>query len=84
VERRIESLKARAELQQGRMSETPESQQPSHSRTKSGGGLRLGGEAKLRARAVKQRREALEYSIERLEMEVLQKERELRKQVEKA
>ncbi|KAI0125354.1 DASH complex subunit Spc19 [Xylariales sp. AK1849] len=96
VERRIESLKARAELQQGRLSETPSSTTgPSaHGKGKGKGvGGRggapgavkgLGGEAKLRAKAVKQRREALEYSIERLELEVLQKERELRKEVGKA
>ncbi|KAI1857773.1 uncharacterized protein JN550_013036 [Neoarthrinium moseri] len=84
VERRIESLKARAELQQGRLSQTPGKALSSQKRGKSQVGQRLGGEAKLRAKAIKQRREALEYSIERLELEVLQKERELRKQVEKA
>lgn len=85
AERRIESLKARAELQQGRLTETPGSANPPYGRNKNSHvGQKLGGEAKLRARAVKQRREALEYSIERLELEVLQKERQLRKQVEKA
>lgn len=100
--RRIETLKARAELQQGRL--TSSSSTPSSSKNnpaagagrgsrkgtpargfKSGAGVqKLGGEARLRAKALRQRREALEYSIERLELEVLQKERELRKQVEKA
>ncbi|KAI4592098.1 hypothetical protein KJ359_011890 [Pestalotiopsis sp. 9143b] len=85
VERRIESLKARADLQQGRLTERPGSRNPSYGRGKSVGAVqKLGGEAKLRAKAVKQRREALEYSIERLELEVSQKERELRKQIEKA
>jgi DASH complex subunit SPC19 len=31
---------------------------------------------------VKQRKEALRYGVERLELEVMQKERELRKQLE--
>ncbi|KAK9418982.1 putative DASH complex subunit SPC19 [Seiridium unicorne] len=84
VERRIESFKARAELQQGRLTETTDSRDASSGRSKSSTAQKLGGEAKLRAKAVKQRKEALEYSIERLELEVLQKERELRKQVEKA
>lgn len=44
----------------------------------------LDGEAGLRARAVKQRKEALQYSVERLELEVVQKERELRMRLEKA
>jgi DASH complex subunit SPC19 len=46
-------------------------------------GKKLDGEAKLRARAVRQRKEALKYSVEKLELEVLQKERELRKRLEK-
>lgn len=36
----------------------------------------------MRARVVRQRREALKYGVERLELEVLQKERELRKRLE--
>lgn len=47
-------------------------------------GTPLDGEARLRAKAVRQRREALQYSVERMELEVLQKERELRKRLEKA
>ncbi|KAH6643419.1 putative mitotic spindle biogenesis protein Spc19 [Truncatella angustata] len=85
VERRIESLKARSELQQGRLTETTGVRNAPYGRAKSSStGQKLGGEAKLRAKAVKQKREALEYSIERLELEVSQKERELRKQVEKS
>lgn len=45
-------------------------------------GRELRGEDKLRARAVKQRKEALRYGVERLELEVLQKERELRKRLD--
>ena len=41
-------------------------------------------EGKLRARALRQRKEALRYSVERLELQVLQKERELRKRLESA
>ncbi|KAI1395176.1 putative mitotic spindle biogenesis protein Spc19 [Hypoxylon fuscum] len=85
AERRIDALKARAELQQGRLHDTPA--QPSTStsaKRPASSGQKLGGEAKLRARAVRQRREALQYSVERLELEVLQKERELRKRVDAA
>lgn len=46
------------------------------------GGRELTGEEKLRARAVRQRKEALRYGVERLELEVLQKERELRKRLD--
>ncbi|KAL1895959.1 DASH complex subunit spc19 [Ceratocystis pirilliformis] len=87
-ERRIETLKARAELQQGRLSSA---QDPYGSLSSTGAGpeqkkiqpaRRLEGEAKLRARVLKQRKEALKYSVERLELEALQKERELRKRLD--
>ncbi|KND87819.1 DASH complex subunit SPC19 [Tolypocladium ophioglossoides CBS 100239] len=76
-DRRIETLKARAELQQGRLARPISSQQASKSTWR-----KLGGEDKLRARAVRQRKEALRYGVERLELEVLQKERELRKRLD--
>ena len=44
----------------------------------------LDGEAALRAKVVRQRKEALQYSVERLELEVLQKERELRMRLDQA
>lgn len=43
-----------------------------------GRGKTLDGEAGLRAKVVRQRKEALKYSVERLELEVQQKERELK------
>lgn len=46
------------------------------------GGRKLGSDERLKARVVRQRREALKYGVERLELEVLQKERELRKTLE--
>jgi len=49
-----------------------------------GKGKPLGGGAALRATMVRQRKEALKYSVERLELEVLQKERELRMRLENA
>lgn len=42
----------------------------------------LSSEDKLRARAIRQRKEALRYGVERLELEVLQKERELRRRLD--
>ncbi|KAM0426235.1 hypothetical protein ACHAPT_008585 [Fusarium lateritium] len=83
-ERRIETLKARAELQQGRLARPDDDfdAKPKRGAGGSGGGRKLTAEEKLRARAVRQRKEALRYGVERLELEVLQKERELRKRLE--
>ncbi|KAK3331445.1 DASH complex subunit Spc19 [Apodospora peruviana] len=82
--RRIETLKARAELNAGRLSHIPDSSSSSGGNKKSGRGGRvpLDGEAALRAKVVHQRKEALKYSVERLELEVQQKERELRLRLE--
>ncbi|KAG6111234.1 hypothetical protein E4U13_004924 [Claviceps humidiphila] len=77
--RRIETLKARAELQQGRLARPDEAEKASASSVRS---RRLAGEDKLRARIVRQRKEALRYGLERLELEVLQKERELRRRLD--
>jgi DASH complex subunit SPC19 len=83
-ERRVETLKARSELQQGRLSRDGRGEESAPTRRKTPEGRALSGEAKLRARAVRQRKEALKYTVERLELEVLQKERELRKRLDKA
>ncbi|KAI1421806.1 DASH complex subunit Spc19 [Xylaria sp. FL1777] len=89
VDRRVESLRARAELQQGRLDNsgtttTSRTAKAANSSTSAStrGGAHLDGGAKLRARVLMQRREALQYSVERLELEVLQRERELRKRLE--
>ncbi|CAI4211157.1 unnamed protein product [Parascedosporium putredinis] len=84
-ERRVETLKARAELQHGRLAEsrsTPASATASSAASARSAGRKLAGEEKLRARVVRQKKEALKYSVERLELEVLQKERELRKRLD--
>jgi DASH complex subunit SPC19 len=92
-ERRIETLKARNDLQQGRLSHGPaggseDERNSAAKRSRPGGsggfGKQLDREAQLRARAVRQRKEALKYSVERLELEVMQKERELKKRLENA
>ncbi|KAK1962816.1 hypothetical protein LZ32DRAFT_579570 [Colletotrichum eremochloae] len=93
-ERRIETLQARCELLQGRLAQPEGDGEYGGGAGKKGkskglgrgaGSKRpLGGESALRARAVRQRREGLEYSVERLELEVLTKERELRKRLDKA
>ncbi|KAK4186343.1 DASH complex subunit spc19 [Podospora australis] len=87
--RRIETLKARAELNAGRLSHYGHhSERHETKRDKkasaAGKGKQLDGEAALRAKVVRQRKEALQYSVERLEMEVAQKERELRKRLDRA
>lgn len=81
-ERRIETLKARAELQQGRLARPDDDFDAKPKRGASSGSRKLTAEERLRARAVRQRKEALRYGVERLELEVLQKERELRKRLE--
>ncbi|KAK0654979.1 putative DASH complex protein [Cercophora newfieldiana] len=94
--RRIETLKAKAELNAGRLSHFPADDNNNNNggsrakdrgaaKTKAKGkGRALDGEAALRAKVVRQRKEALRYGVERLELEVLQKERELRVRLEKA
>ncbi|ROT39234.1 hypothetical protein SODALDRAFT_330800 [Sodiomyces alkalinus F11] len=96
-DRRIETLKARSDLLAGRLaagdSESTATAHGSGSRSRpksaaaAGAGERrhtLAGERGLKARAVRSRKEGLKYSVERLELEVSQKERELRKRLEKA
>lgn len=78
--RRIETLKARADLNAGRLSHVPAPTSNPAPVRKSG--KRLDGEAALRAKVVRGRKEALQYGVERLELEVLQKERELKVRVE--
>lgn len=90
--RRIETLKARSDLNAGRLGRgAPSPPLPSLSKPKPpakgkapGGRKTLDGGAGLRARAVRQRKEALKYSVERLELEVAQKERELRVRLQEA
>lgn len=91
--RKIETLKARSDLNAGRLSRGGPSPEPKTAATKKPPALRsnnknsrktLDGGAGLRARAVRQRKEALKYSVERLELEVAQKERELRVRLQEA
>ncbi|KAK3364586.1 DASH complex subunit Spc19 [Lasiosphaeria hispida] len=77
--RRIETLKARADLNAGRLSHLPDDLSETKSAVKKG--KALDGGAALRAKVVRQRKEALKYGVERLELEVLQRERELRVRV---
>ncbi|KAK1773883.1 Spc19-domain-containing protein [Copromyces sp. CBS 386.78] len=83
--RRVETLKARCELNGGRLSNYNREQKSGGAggiQKNLKGGKKLNGEAALRAKVVRQRKEALKYSVERLEMEVAQKERELRMRLE--
>ncbi|KAF3768865.1 hypothetical protein M406DRAFT_44223 [Cryphonectria parasitica EP155] len=84
--RRIETLKARSDLNAGRLSRgpSPEPGSAPSSLSSSKGQRTLDGGAGLRARAVRQKKEALKYSVERLELEVVQKERELRLRLQDA
>lgn len=93
--RRIETLKARSDLNAGRLgrgapspplpsSSSKSRAPPQKGKAAAGGRKTLDGGAGLRARAVRQRKEALKYSVERLELEVAQKERELRVRLQEA
>lgn len=82
-ERRIETLKARSDLQQGRIAKPDaDSAKAADAAARRHRSRMLGAEGKLRARAIRQRKEALRYGVERLELEVLQKERELRRRLD--
>lgn len=88
-DRRIETLKARSELLAGRLAAGDTGPATAGSKSAAARGVRerrntLAGERGLKARAVRSRKEGLKYSVERLELEVSQKERELRKRLEKA
>ncbi|KAI5296890.1 hypothetical protein KEM55_005439 [Ascosphaera atra] len=80
--RRVESLKARSELQQGRLSQRPESAAQS-SRRGGGYGQRANEPASIartqELRRLQQKRERLQYMVEGLELQRKQKERQLRK-----
>jgi len=80
--RRVETLKARAELQAGRLSHGPADDRDHDGGAAAARGRTLDGEAALRARMVRQKKEALKYSVERMELEVGQKGRELRARLE--
>ncbi|KAK7743871.1 DASH complex subunit spc19 [Cytospora paraplurivora] len=87
--RRIETLKARNDLNAGRLGRASQGAaapppEPPALRRKPSARKTLDGGAGLRARAVRQRKEALKYGVERLEMEVAQKERELRLRLQEA
>ncbi|KAK4227397.1 putative DASH complex protein [Podospora fimiseda] len=83
--RKIETLKARKELNAGRLGGGGDRAQ--RQRQKEVGikkrGERLDEEQALRVKVLRQRKEALKYSVERLEMEVREKERELRGRLER-
>ncbi|KAI5310311.1 hypothetical protein KEM55_008608 [Ascosphaera atra] len=79
--RRVESLKARSELQQGRLSQRPES--AAQSSRRGGYGQRANEPASVartqELRRLQQKRERLQYMVEGLELQRKQKERQLRK-----
>ncbi|KAF4592366.1 hypothetical protein GQ602_002665 [Ophiocordyceps camponoti-floridani] len=83
-DRRIETLKARHDLQQGRLTR-PDDGDQHHDAAPRAASRRpppLGPEDRHRARALRQRKEALRYGVERLELEVLQKQRELKRRLD--
>ncbi|KAI1343488.1 putative mitotic spindle biogenesis protein Spc19 [Xylariaceae sp. FL0016] len=95
ADRRVDGLRARSELQQGRLdsistlsssasASAAQKQKGNLGGGRGGGGKSLDSSGKLKARVLRQKKEALKYSVERLELEVLQKERELKKRLDSA
>ncbi|KAK4464558.1 hypothetical protein QBC42DRAFT_344616 [Cladorrhinum samala] len=101
--RRIETLKARSELNKGRLDSYRRGGDDDEKVGRGGGSLarekkgadlngngngskgekKLDAQQALRLQVMKQRKEALKYSVERLEMEVRERERELRGRLER-
>lgn len=87
LERREQSLVAKYELQQGRLDSqrTPTSSRPtSRARGKSIGGVaaaggNLGMAEQLKMKQLKQKKERLNFAIDRLQLQAQQRERQLRK-----
>ncbi|EFX01980.1 mitotic spindle biogenesis protein [Grosmannia clavigera kw1407] len=84
--RRIDTLQARAALQAGRLegqaaTKSATTTAKPTAKTARTAKQSMGADA-LRARMTRQRREQLKYSIQRLEREVAQKERELRQRLQ--
>lgn len=85
LERREQSLVAKYELQQGRLDmqqRTPTTSRPtSRARGKSlgGGGGSLGMAEQLKMKQLKQKKDRLQFAIDRLQLQAGQRERQLRK-----
>ncbi|GAM87113.1 hypothetical protein ANO11243_051340 [Dothideomycetidae sp. 11243] len=80
--RREQSLAAKAELQEGRLSRASGSlQKPGNSGvgSSSGTGEALSGLQEVKAQQLRQKKERLSYAVGRLEMQASQRERQLRK-----
>ncbi|PHH65783.1 hypothetical protein CDD81_1510 [Ophiocordyceps australis] len=78
LDRRIEALKAKSELQRGRISRLDSAATSAAAPAPPPPRRVVSADAKLRARA----KEALRYGVDRLELEVLQTERELKRRLE--
>lgn len=85
LDRREQSLVAKYELQQGRLDpqRTPESSRPaSRARAKSTGGKAgagLGMAEQMKMKQLRQKKERLQFAIDRLQLQAGQRERQLRK-----
>ncbi|KAE8147544.1 putative mitotic spindle biogenesis protein Spc19 [Aspergillus avenaceus] len=80
LSRREQALRAKAELQEGRMSSNESRQKPSRG-ISTFGDRQKGGSASRAAdlRRLIQKKERLKYAVERLELQSTQRERQLRK-----
>lgn len=86
LSRREQGLKAKCDLQEGRLSSNPESRSSASRQNQSGAALRgrlagSGGAASKAAelRRLVQKKERLKYAVDRLELQSTQRERQLRK-----
>lgn len=87
LERREKSLIAKAELQEGRLSQPSRSSYGARSGSVGGGASGTSGEGvgglskaeELKVQALRQKKERLSYAVSRLELQAGQRERQLRK-----
>ncbi|KAI9871776.1 MAG: hypothetical protein M1830_002473 [Pleopsidium flavum] len=80
LERREQALIAKAELQEGRLSQQGGRSSTSQSKGKGVGEWKggVGGGEALRAKQMRQKKERLSYAVERLTLQAQQRERQLR------
>ena len=81
LERREQSLIAKAELQEGRLSQHPRSSSygANKSPARKGNAAALSQVEEMKVQQLKQKKERLSYAVSRLEMQAGQRERQLRK-----
>jgi DASH complex subunit SPC19 len=81
LERREQSLIAKAELQEGRLSQPSRAKSPArmHSASAATGNGDLSAAEEMKLQQLRQKKERLSYAVSRLELQANQRQRQLRK-----